>query len=214
LRVEWTMKVPTQDPDGRYRFKKALWKVVVDALLGLALGLVFVGMAVGVAYGVLPGASEAGAVNRAIAALLSGFFGLFLLAGGAGSIGRLFNRTLLEVGHDGIATSEMGFLPWNDVEELRREQWTAPGNRVGRVQRYVTRYRLGIVPREGAQLHPSRSAAVARALAGAFYRVLSFIPLLPKMGHQGLSPYGVEMYELNATLDDVVPVVAQFHEVR
>jgi hypothetical protein len=205
------MAAPHPDPVGNYRIKRALWRGIADALIVAVFALVFGGVAIAAALGYFPPGAPFPA--NVMFAVVFGFFGLLCAAGTVSALQGIFNRTVLEVGAGGIWTQDMGHLDWDDVADVRRESWDAPAGRSGYGRaRLKTHYRLGILPRDGAQVHDRKSASLVRRMAAGYYGFVRRIGG-PNTGFPDLAPYGIDTTQLGLNLDDLMFVVAKFHRV-
>ena len=204
------MKPPARDDDGSYRFRRARWRSILDLAICLVGGLIFGGVALAALIGDFGGSMGAG---RFVFGAVFGFFGLLWFAGALNALTRMRNPLLFEVGPSGIWTPETGHIDWYDVAEFRRETWQRPAGRIGGRQLYKPAYRLGIVLQPNAYIHPTRAPGLAWRMAGAYYGAIRRMPFGPNLGFQDLARYGVRMEDLGMTLDEVVPLVAEFHPV-
>ena len=195
-------------PAVQYRFNRPVWRVVFHLVAAPIGAILFGGFALAIFFRWLPGPDS----MRLQLSLLIGFFAVLLGLAAVVTFRRGLRRTLLEIDAQGLWTPEMGQLAWTDVDDIRVESYLSPsGRRYG--QRMVHRERLGIVPRPGANVRPAKTASAAGGLTRAFYRYLeSRVPGL-KTGFADLAPFGVEAYELDRPLQEVVARVQEFHNV-
>jgi hypothetical protein len=188
--------------DGRYHFGRPAGRRIFDTLAAPAGALLFGGFALAVFSGLIPVGS---AGDRILFGMLMGFFALLLAVGTVDGIRRSGERTALIVGPDGIWTPDLGPLLWSDVAQLRLESYVAPhGEGATRMRR------LGIVPVPRATVPTSGAATLGRGLASAYYNAVGRVQPGLGLGIDHLAPFGIEAYELDVPLEEVLERVREF----
>jgi hypothetical protein len=173
----------------RERFERAGSQVVLQLVLPTVGGLAFLGFGVwlfGQGFPLL------------LASLVFGYFGVYMLLGGAAALRRGFDPTLIEVGRDGVWLPGLGRRPWSDFSDVRLEMYSGPAGSPNRRRRrtvpVATYRRLGFVPGD-VSLAAARPFVerLATAMGMLYYRL--FIPLVG-IRSPDLAPFGVQEYEL------------------
>jgi len=177
------------DATDRERFERAGSQVVLQLVLPIVGGLGFLGFGVwlfGQGFPLLLGS------------LVFGYFGVYMLLGGAAALRRGFDPTLTEVGRDGVWLPGLGRRPWSDFSDIRLESYAgpagSPSRRRSRTIPVATYRRLGFVPGD-------LSLAAARPLLERLATGMGMLPyrlFMPLVGIRApdLAPFGVQEHEL------------------
>jgi hypothetical protein len=198
------------------RFQRPVSRVIVDLVGALIGATAFLGVAGALAIGLF----DIDPLGRLVAIAGFGLFGLLMATAVPNGIRRGLNRTILEVGPDGLWTPEMGRLAWSEIADVRIEQVRgfAGGDHdpddFPREQIPMTTYtRLGIVPTD-----PNRTARERRRLG---WRITDWMgrvsrsvnPSSPPQDLSVLAPFGVYAYEVDGPLGDVVEAIRPYRAV-
>lgn len=214
------------------RFQRPTSRVIVDLAGPLVGGSLFLGTSVLLLTGAF---AVDDPLFRIVGAPVFGLFGLLMAAAVPNGIRRGLNRTVLEVGPDGMWTPEMGRLAWSEIADVRIEavqgfaggdhessgasvsigEFTVGTDDVRQPEIPSAVYtRIGIVPSDPTRTSKERGRLGWR-IAGWMRSVSRAVnPASKAQDVSKLAPFGVYSYEITGPLSAVLQAVEVYRPVR
>ena len=225
------MTVESRESQTTQRFQRPTDRVIVDLAGPLVGAFLFLGSSALLLTGAFAADDP---LFRIVGVPVFGGFGLLMAAWVPNGIRRGLNRTVLEVGPDGMWTPEMGRLAWSEIADVRIEavQGFAGGYHessgapvsMGDVTvetddvratdiPSATYARLGIVPSDPARTTRERGRLGWRLASWLTSVARSARPAAKVQDLSKLAPFGVYAHEIHGTLGIVVQAVEVYRPV-